>query len=205
MNVKASGAARYCGRQCVYLYVRQKADSSDIDMLVRELRRGSQAAYIEAMRRYGRLVASVIASMIADRRDVEELTQDTFVRAFAAIESYRPDETRFPTWLARIACNAAVDRLRRSGLRFAEVSVDAMADVADDSAAEPPLDAEYLAEAMERLAPHERLALTLVYYDGLSVEDAAYVLRLSAPVLSSRLYRLRKKLASLIYELKKCR
>lgn len=179
--------------------MKQSADSSDL--LIAGLRRGDTAALQQAMQRYGRLVASVIASLIPDRRDVEELTQDVFIRAFSAIGSYRPGDTKLTTWLARIAFHAAVDSLRRSGIRFAEEQVDTLTDIPADDA-EPSIDAAYLAEAMRRLSPQERLPLTLVYFDDLSVEDAAAVLGLTPSALSSRLYRIRKKLASLINEIK---
>lgn len=173
--------------------------------MIAGLRKGAPEAYTEAMRRYGRLVASVVASLTSDPRDVEELVQDTFVRAFSAINSYRPDEgTSFQTWLARIAYNGTVSRLRRRSLQFVAETLDTLTETAipDD---EPDLqaDTELLAIAVAALPPPEKLAVTLVYFNGLTINEAATVLQVAPRVLSSRLYRIRKKLASTINDLRK--
>lgn len=172
--------------------------------MIAGLRRGAPEAYAEAMRRYGRLVASVVASLTSDPRDVEELVQDAFVRAFSAIKSYRPDEdTRFRTWLARIAYNGAVSRLRHRSLQFTVEPLDALAETAGaDTEPEFQADTELLAIAVASLSPPEKLAVTLVYFNGLTVNEASTVLQVSPRVLSSRLYRIRKKLASIINDLR---
>lgn len=138
--------------------------------------------------------------MTSDPRDSEELTQDTFIRAFRVIDSFDSRKAALSTWLARIAYNAAVDHLRRRGVRPAE-------DVTD-SPPEPPEECddilpELLDAALEMIAADERTALQLVYFDGMSLNDAAYVLDTNANALSTRLYRIRNKLARIINELKR--
>lgn len=152
------------------------------------------------MHRYGRLVASVVGAMASDPRDAEELTQDAFIKAFALIGSFDSGKAALSTWLARIAYHAAIDHLRRRGVRPAE---DVM-----DSPPEPQAEfddtlPQLLDEALELLAAEERTALQLVYFDGMSLNEAAYVLDTNANALSTRLYRIRNKLARIINELKR--
>lgn len=187
------------GRNGVYLNVR---NSSEQNSLLDGLRRGSQAAYSEAMRRYGPLVTSVVASLIADTRDAEEAVQDAFVRAFKGIGGYRPDKGSLPSWLARIAYRVALNRLRSNGVSPPESPLELLPDMPEEEPPELPADAELLQRALTRLRPEERGLLTLVYFDGLSLDDAAYVLDSTAPAISSRLYRIRKKLETIINEIR---
>lgn len=177
-----------------------RTNSSDTEQLIVSLKRGDRRAYIEAMRRYGRLVSSITGAMTSDPRDVEELTQDVFIRAFRTIGSFDSRKAALSTWLARIAYNASVDHLRRRGVRPAEDSTESLP--------EPPAEpddmlSELLYDALELIAAEERTALQLVYFDGMSLDEAAYVLDTNANALSSRLYRIRNKLARIINELKR--
>lgn len=176
-----------------------KANSSDTAKLIAGLRRGDRKAYIEAMRRYGRLVSSIVGAMVSDPRDAEELTQDAFIRAFGAIERFDGNAAALTTWLARIAYNAATDHLRRQGVRPAEDVTDSPPEPDTEEADLLP---ELLDDALERIAPEERAALQLVYFDGMSLTEAAYVMGTNANALSTRLYRIRNKLARIINELK---
>ncbi|HEU4761751.1 MAG TPA: sigma-70 family RNA polymerase sigma factor, partial [Gemmatimonadales bacterium] len=75
-------------------------------------RSGSEAAYRELLRRYERPIFSLIFRMVRDRELSEDLSQETFVKALNALESYRP-EFKFSSWIFKIANNTAIDHLRR--------------------------------------------------------------------------------------------
>ncbi len=152
------------------------------------------------MSRYGRLVSSITGAMTSDTRDAEELTQDAFIRAFRTIGSFDSNKAALGTWLARIAYNASVDHLRRRGIRPAEDSTDTLP---EPPAPEEDLLSDLLGDALELIAAEERTALQLVYFDGMSLDEAAYVLNTNANALSTRLYRIRNKLARIINELKR--
>lgn len=138
--------------------------------------------------------------MASDPRDAEELTQDAFIRAFGAINRFDGKESKFSTWLARIAYHAAVDHLRRLGVKPAEDVTDTPP---EPEAEEADMMPELLDEALELIAPEERTTLQLVYFDGMSLDEAAYVLDTNANALSTRLYRIRNKLARIINELQR--
>ena len=88
---------------------------SDQEVVARA-REGREPAYRELIRRYERPVFSLIFRMVRDRELAEDLTQETFVKALNAVESYRP-EFKFSSWIFKIANNAAIDHLRRRELQ----------------------------------------------------------------------------------------
>ncbi|HET9038469.1 MAG TPA: sigma-70 family RNA polymerase sigma factor, partial [Myxococcaceae bacterium] len=87
------------------------AGLSDQEVVLRA-RSGQEAAYRELIRRYERPVFALVFRMVRDRELAEDLSQETFVKALNAIESYRP-EFKFSSWIFKIANNAAIDHLRR--------------------------------------------------------------------------------------------
>ncbi len=90
------------------------ATASDQDVVL-EARAGRQAAYRELVRRYERPIFSLIYRMVRNREQAEDLSQETFVKALNAIESYRP-EYKFSSWIFKIANNVSIDHLRRREL-----------------------------------------------------------------------------------------
>lgn len=90
------------------------ATASDQDVVL-EARAGRQSAYRELVRRYERPIFSLIYRMVRNREQAEDLSQETFVKALNAIESYRP-EYKFSSWIFKIANNVSIDHLRRREL-----------------------------------------------------------------------------------------
>src|SRR3989454_7473971 len=88
---------------------------TDVD-LVNGALAGSERAFQELVRRYERPVFSVMLRVIRDPSRAEELAQDTFVKAFLKLETYVP-ERKFSNWLLAIAHHAAIDEVRRGGVR----------------------------------------------------------------------------------------
>lgn len=167
---------------------------------LRARRRGAQA---EALKRYGGFVASVVGMMVRDRRDVEELVQDTFLGAFRDIGRFNEAEASFATWLGRIAYHRSVDLLRRRRIPTEELSEATAAMPSDEADEALEADIGELRKALALLAPSERTLLTLVYFDDLPLAQVAYIMQSNPAALSARLYRLRNKLARIINERKK--
>src|SRR3954470_23800716 len=80
--------------------------------LVSLLRKGDRAAFALVIQRHNRRLYRVARSVVRDDADAEDIVQETYVRAFRNLQSFRGD-ARLSTWLTRIALNEAVDRLRR--------------------------------------------------------------------------------------------
>ena len=150
--------------------------------------------------RYAERVFAMIVRQVSDVMDAQELTQDTFLRAFSRIGSYDPQRASLSTWLCRIAYRLTLDYLKRRRPQI--VSIDSDKDWTDvsDEQLEAELSSgreariEQLTKLMDELADDERMLLTLYYYEARSLTEIAFITGIEARPLAKRLYRIRKKL-----------
>ncbi|MDE6721060.1 MAG: sigma-70 family RNA polymerase sigma factor [Bacteroidaceae bacterium] len=151
--------------------------------------------------RYGQVVFSMIARQVPRTVDAEELTQDTFLRAFSHIGSYDPRRASLTTWLCRIAYRLTLDFLKRRRLPVVPIDDNTAweTDISDEQ-----LEAELstgreeriqqLEQLMDNLPPDERLLLTLHYFENRSLDECSFIMDATPHALANRLYRIRKKL-----------
>jgi RNA polymerase sigma-70 factor (ECF subfamily) len=171
---------------------------------------GRQAAYGELLRRYERLVLAFIYRMVPHRERAEDLTQETFAKAFNALDRYRPERS-FAPWILRIARNAAVDYLRYK--RFdswdsllldtpghIDASAVAPATASDTPAPDPDTRrfAAALEQALRRLRPEYRRCIILRDVEERSYDEIATIMRLPAGTVATYIHRARKQLRELL-------
>ena len=151
--------------------------------------------------RYGQAVFTMIARMVPDRMDAEELAQDTFLRAFRNIGSYDSKQASLSTWLCRIAYRLTLNFLKRS--RPYMISIEEtevwQTDISDEQ-----LESEFytgreeriqlLEKLMDELPTDERLLLTLYYFEGRPLNECSFIMDATTNALANRLLRIRKKL-----------
>lgn len=169
--------------------------------LVGRVGRGDAAA-VEALvaRKLPRLLA-LATRMLGDAAEAEDVAQETFVRIWRAAGSWRPGKARFDTWLHRVALNLCYDRLRRGR----EQSVADPPEQVDpgplpDTALEEAGVGGRVAGALQALAPRQREAIVLTYYQELSNTEAAAAMEISVEALESLLSRGRRSLRALLME-----
>jgi RNA polymerase sigma-70 factor (ECF subfamily) len=150
-------------------------DALDAALLAR-WRAGDERAATELVHRHAPALARFVASL-GERTEVDELVQDTFVRAFQALAGFRA-ESALRTWLFTIARRLVLDRRRAASRRRArEVDVDADALVehtALDAVVADETEAR-LRRAVDRLTPTQREVFTLRVAEGLSYKEIAAV------------------------------
>jgi RNA polymerase sigma-70 factor (ECF subfamily) len=150
-------------------------------------RTDDMAALIE--RHHGPLQGFLYRLTGGDRALAEDLTQDTFLRALRSIRQYRPAQ-RFKPWLYAIAVNVARDHFKRADTRRTEsVSDDeweAVIDPAEDEAFSVD-ESQRIAAAVGGLPPHQREAVSLRYYQDLSLAEIAEALSVPVGTVKSRL------------------
>jgi RNA polymerase sigma-70 factor, ECF subfamily len=178
----------------------------DIDLLT-QARAGSNAAFEEIQRFYSPRLYRRIHSITRNREDAEDALQDTFLHAFAALNSFQ-GKSQFSTWLTRIAINAALMTIRRRRSR-PEVPIEQRSEFGDDIAsfdiADVALNPEQVClrkqqyysmlRAIERLDPKSRSVVAFWVSKGCSMREAAHSLNLSLATVKSRVYRARKRLS----------
>jgi RNA polymerase sigma-70 factor, ECF subfamily len=146
---------------------------------------------------YERAVFALLSRMLGRGPDVEDLAQETFLRAFRALPSFDPDGPALPsTWLLTIAARLGIDRTRRRPLRL-----DLHADAADGERRSPEQDAgrselrAAIAKAVQALPVDQRNAFVLAEFHDFSVADIAELLSISENTVKTRLFRAREKLS----------
>ncbi len=180
-------------------------------------RRGQERAHRELLRRYERPVFSLLYRMLRDRELAEDLSQETFVKALNALDSYRP-EFKFSSWIFKIANNAAIDHLRRRELDTLslEGSPHAATPEAMEATAlqlgdrgESPLDIVAAKElggeieaAIARLRPEYRSCILLRHVEGHAYEEIAEILDLPLGTVKTYIHRARNELRQMLAHLR---
>lgn len=145
--------------------------------------------------------------MLGIREEAEDLAQDIFIKAFQSLNGFK-GESRFSTWLYRIATNHCLNRLkeekrRNPGLLPSPMTPDSILSTKDDpSSHHLRLEKKELQELVQsrikELKGEYRLVLVLRDIQGLSYEDIAEVLDLEIGTVRSRLHRARMELKGLL-------
>jgi RNA polymerase sigma-70 factor, ECF subfamily len=179
---------------------------SDELALVNAAKKGDVAAFEELVRRYDRNVFRIANHITQNREDAEDVVQDAFLKAYSNLGQFQ-GQSKFYTWLVRIAVNEALMRLRR---RRPErmVSLDEDVKTEDDSVPREVADwspnpeqlygqgelKEILTKTIQGLPASFRTVFVLRDVEGLSTEETADALNLSIPAVKSRLLRARLQL-----------
>src|SRR5919199_446917 len=177
-----------------------RRESLDDNELVARTLDGDVRSYEELVRGYERLVGRILYPYARREIPVEDLVQETFLRAYDRLETFNPDY-RFKTWLLAIANNLGVDTLRRRR-EIVEFNPEAHAPVSRSPEAEA-VEADRsrsVREAIATLPETYGVPLILRYTEDLSYAEIAEVLSISVPAVKSRLFRARNMLAERLEE-----
>src|SRR5215467_7399767 len=174
--------------------------------LVHAAKAGDISAFEELVRRYDRNVFRIALHITQNREDAEDVVQDAFLKAYQNLANFQ-EQSKFYTWLVRIAVNEALMRLRR---RRPErmVSLDEDVKTEEDSMPREVADwspnpeqqysqaelKDILTRTIQGLPSSFRTVFVLRDVEGLSTEETAEALDLSIPAVKSRLLRARLQL-----------
>lgn len=176
--------------------------------LVDRAREGDTNAFGELVRRHQPRIRRLAVHMVRDRADAEDISQETFVRAFRAIDRFDGRSEPF-TWIYRIAVNLSLNRIRmhknrRTSYDAHDPRLDGLLLDQHPTSASPHETAHrkklYLAlcDAIDQLSDTLRTTLILVCIDGRSHEDAATILGTPEGTIAWRVHEARRKLKELL-------
>ncbi len=182
------------------------SDASDELSLVQAAKAGNIDAFEQLVRRYDRNVFRIAQHITQNHEDAEDVVQDAFLKAFQNLKNFQ-EQSKFYTWLVRIAVNEALMKLRRRRTGKM-VSLDEDVQTEDDSVPREVADwapnpeqlynqaelHEILDKTIQGLPPGFRTVFVLRDVEGLSTEETAEALDLSIPAVKSRLLRARLQL-----------
>jgi RNA polymerase sigma-70 factor (ECF subfamily) len=177
----------------------------DVDLVART-RAGDTSAFEQLVKQYERQIFRTANHITQNREDAEDITQDVFFKAFQKLDQFKGD-SKFSTWLVRIAVNESLMRLRK---RKTSKTVSMDQDVQTEEGSIPRDFAEWrpnpeqiysqselgdiLRKTIAGLPPGFRTVFTLRDIENLSTEETAAALKLSVPAVKSRLLRARLQL-----------
>lgn len=171
--------------------------------LIERIRQGDAESYRVLVERYQDPLIGFLFNLLKDREAAREIAQETFIKAYKGIRDFESrKDARFSTWLFTIARNAFLDRRRQVKRRVEEEIHEDMpefrAEAAQDGHVRDARIRQALEAGLERLGEKMRTAFELTMVQGFSYEEAAVILKTSAPIIRYRVHRTREHLKSLL-------
>lgn len=162
--------------------------------------KGDEEAFTQIVEKYQTHVYNLCYRMLGDAYEAEDAAQETFWRAYQALNRYDPQRS-FITWLLSIAAHYCIDQQRRRKLPLVDMDI-----LPEECAPDPGPDPERILSRREEdrkihdllssLPPQDRAALIMRYWYDFSDEEISTALKLSVSAVKSRLHRARRSLAS---------
>ena len=181
----------------------------DEKQCIEQAGKGNEEAFSQLVLQYEKQIYNLTLRMTGDRDTAFDLTQETFLKAWRAISLFQFD-SKFSTWLCRIASNTCIDFLRKQKKRqtISLTAVDedneayeiAVSDSSLDPAriAEAAQDREIVFQALQSLPADYRIALSLRAIEDMSYDQIAEALNLSPGTVKSRISRARERIRRLL-------
>lgn len=181
--------------------LKSKMENNETHIIQRILK-GETALYENLLNQYSQQVFSLIARIICNQEDAEELTQDVFLKAFQHLSSFKA-ESSFSTWLYSIAYNTAISAARKKKFDTFAMDDALLANISEQQVDEA-LNNESeemiikLNRAIDALHSDERALITLFYYEEKTMNEIAQILGMTENNAKVKLHRVRKKIYVLI-------
>lgn len=176
---------------------------SETEILQKALQK-DDGAFAELVEKYQSPVYNLCFRMLGTDVEAEDAAQETFWRAYQALNRYDPNRS-FITWLLSIAAHLCIDQQRKRKVTIIEMDEYEDFDIADRTP-QPETrmihreEEEIIARSLNQLGDLDRAAVILRYWQGFSEEEIASTLSLTISAVKSRLHRARIQLAGLLKE-----
>ena len=180
-------------------------------MLVKKIQAGERDSFEPLVFAYEQKIYTLCYKMLGNAEDAQDATQESFLKAYRSLTDFRGD-SRFSTWIFRIAANTCNDFLRKRN-KVKTVSLYEQQDDGEEMELPLPdegnspeellerkLTRESVYQGLQTLSEEQRTILLLREIQGMSYEEIADVLHLDSGTVRSRIHRARKKLCSWLIE-----
>jgi RNA polymerase sigma-70 factor, ECF subfamily len=181
--------------------------SADDKRLIAECLQGNTEAFGELVRRYQERLYHSVYRLLENAEDAQDVVQEAFLNAYQSLEGFKGD-SRFFTWLYRIAVNTAISHKRKHRTKARmemQKNGEHMLDPLDPSEASRPEHAleqaeqqRHVRQALSRLSPEHRAVLVMKEIEGQRYEQMAEILHVPIGTIRSRLHRARLELRELL-------
>lgn len=167
--------------------------------------KGDTNAFAILVDKYKDMVFSLAIKITKNREEAEEVSQDSFIKAFKSLKNFKGD-SKFSTWLYKITYNNCIDRVKKNARSYNTDTIDEVNEnkikAIEDTlqTIERKERATVIRECMEALPQDERTILWLFYFEELSLKEIIDVTSYSESNIKVKLHRARKRLLSIVKE-----
>jgi RNA polymerase sigma-70 factor (ECF subfamily) len=173
------------------------------EYIINQIIAGDTKAFAVLVDRYKDLVFTLSIRMLKNREEAEEVSQDTFIKAYKSLQNFKGD-SKFSTWIYRVAYNTCLDRIKKNKRKFIEVAIDEFTErhvkTIDNAleALERGEEKQAIQECLELLPSEDSFLLTLYYFEDQSLGEISKIMTIEANTIKVKLFRARKKLAAIL-------
>ena len=174
-------------------------EAKEDQIYIERVLKGDTNAFSHLINKYKNMVFTLVVKIVKNREDAEEVAQDSFIKAYQKLDSFKGD-SKFSTWLYTIAYRNALTKVRKKKLETTDIDTFVMDNHKDDHDF-PQLEAiknneqeKYVKQAVENLGETDSLLITLFYLNDNSIEEIQEITEMSQSNVKVRLFRARKKL-----------
>ncbi|MHA7058206.1 RNA polymerase sigma factor [Aquimarina sp. M1] len=170
---------------------------------IKQVLEGDTNAFSTLVQRYQGIVYTVAYRMIKNKEEAEEVSQDTFVKAYKSLVNYR-GEAKFSTWLYTIAYRKSLDRIKKNKRFIATELIEEISEgeagIINDALSylQDKERKQVISDSILKLPEEEAAIVTLYYFEEKSVKEIKEIIGLTEDNIKIKLYRSRKKLYSIL-------
>jgi RNA polymerase sigma factor (sigma-70 family) len=172
-------------------------------ILINQILSGDANAFTQLVNRYKDLVFTLALRMLKNREEAEEVSQDTFVKTYRSLNKFKGD-SKFSTWIYKVAYNSCLDRIKKNKKYLNDVEINEFTEHqvktvnnAFDALVEEERN-QLIQDCLHLLPSDDSFLLTLYYFEEQSLDEIADIVGISANNVKVKLFRSRKKLASIL-------
>ena len=164
---------------------------------------GDTNSFAILVERYKDLVFTLALRLLKNREEAEEVSQDTFIKAYKSLSKFKGD-SKFSTWIYKIAYYTSLDRIKKNKKHLNDVGIDEFTEhqiKTIDNALESLEQKEHnktIQDCLNLLPNDDGFLLTLYYFEELSLEEISKIVDITANNVKVKIFRSRKKLAAIL-------
>lgn len=179
---------------------------SDDLTIINQVLSGNTSVFSNLVEKYKDMVFSLIIKIVHNREEAEEIAQDTFLKAYHHLGNFK-NESKFSTWLFRIAYNTAISRTRKKTLITSVIDDQVVENYSVDSLRENIENSNDLEDKIKMmkmiiadLPQDDQLIMNLFYFNKQSIEEIGLITSLTESNVKVKLHRIRKRIYSIMQE-----
>ncbi|NQY29208.1 MAG: RNA polymerase sigma factor [Flavobacteriaceae bacterium] len=175
----------------------------DDQYYITKITQGDTNSFTVLVDRYKDLVYTLAIRMLKNKEEAEEVSQDTFLKVFKSLAKFK-GESKFSSWIYRIAYNTCLDKIRKQKRDPIVVTIDEFTEhqvITVDNALDKLIAQErkqVIHDCLQLLPSDVGFLLTLYYFEEQSIEEISKVIGISTANVKVKLFRSRKKLATIL-------